>query len=113
MPSRLTSSVTATCDLPVDQAQGVDVRVLEGVKELHVDGLIQHLWSHVSEGEEGEGFGHFSFPFWGNTTITELFLDSPTVSSTAKTKGCVDVPFSGCTSYIQNFSKQAVGGLAK
>lgn len=43
----VTSSVAAACDLPVHQAQSVDVGALEGIKVLHVDGLVQDLWSHV------------------------------------------------------------------
>lgn len=49
----VTSGVAAARDLPVHQAQSVDVRALEGIKVLHVDGLIQDLWSHVPAGGHG------------------------------------------------------------
>lgn len=43
----VTSCVAAACDLPVDQAQRVNVRTLEGIKVFHVDALIQNLRSHI------------------------------------------------------------------
>lgn len=42
-----TSTITATCNLPVDQPQSIDVSTFERVKVSHVDSLIQNLWSHV------------------------------------------------------------------
>lgn len=44
---RRTSTVTAACNLPVDQPQSVDISTFERLKVSHVDGLIQDLWSHV------------------------------------------------------------------
>lgn len=52
----VTSSVAAPSDLPVHQAQSVDVGTLEGIKVLHVDGLVQDLGSHVpAGGHDGSG----------------------------------------------------------
>lgn len=42
-----TSRVAPPSNLPVHEAEGVDVGTLEGVKVLHVDALIKDLRSHV------------------------------------------------------------------
>lgn len=35
-------------DLPQDQAKGPDVHSLEGLKAVHLDGVVQDLWGHVA-----------------------------------------------------------------
>lgn len=46
-PCAFTPCVAAPCDLPVHQAQRVNVGTLEGIKVFHVDGLIQNLRGHI------------------------------------------------------------------
>lgn len=50
----LTSTVTAACNLPVDQPQRVDISTFKRLKVSHVDSLIQNLWGHVSEGDKNK-----------------------------------------------------------
>lgn len=35
-------------DLPQDQAQGPDVHSFEGLKTVHLDGVVEHLGGHVA-----------------------------------------------------------------
>lgn len=35
-------------DLPQDEAQGPDVHSLEGLKAVHLDGVVKHLRGHVA-----------------------------------------------------------------
>lgn len=42
-----TSRIASSSNLPIYKPKGIDVGTLEGVKVLHVDGFVQHFWSHV------------------------------------------------------------------
>lgn len=44
----LTVADRAPCNLPQDQAKGPDVHSLEGLKAVHLDGVVQDLWGHVA-----------------------------------------------------------------
>lgn len=43
----LTSNGAPSGDLPVHQPKGVHVRTLEGLKDVHVDHVIEYLRSHI------------------------------------------------------------------
>lgn len=47
-----TSRIAPPSNLPIDKPEGVDIGTLEGVKVLHVDGLVKYFRSHVSGMEE-------------------------------------------------------------
>lgn len=79
----LTSTVKTASNLPVDQAQGVDVGAFEGIKVSCVDSFIQNLWSHVPVRREknhvgpmwtnkmfyNEGFCYDTWTFWKNLKV--------------------------------------------
>lgn len=46
----LTVTVGASGNLPQHQAKGPDVHSLIGVKAVHLNRLVQHLWGHVALG---------------------------------------------------------------
>lgn len=48
----ITSCVAPSSNLPVDQAQSIDIGTLEGIKMLHVNGFIQDFRCHVSAERE-------------------------------------------------------------
>lgn len=45
-------------NFPEDQAQGPDVSLLVGLKDVHTDSLIQHLRSHVALGPHARIVAH-------------------------------------------------------
>lgn len=48
----ITSCVAPSSDLPVDQAQGVDIGTFKRIKMLHVNGFIQDFGGHVPAAQE-------------------------------------------------------------